>query len=497
MAYGDTWVEQLAAPEGDYRGLASSAAGDVLYAANYDYPLTLLKSTDRGATWSSVRTSAIGSFTGRGRYVACSGDGQAVYMPTNGGAIHVSLDGGSTWNTYGGTKNWDCVACSADGSVAYAVTYTQQEAYLSTDSGETWTLIESIASGIADYSYVGCACSSNGSVVYLCTLRGVLKSTDSGATWNVIVAEDLNGGETIHSVATSADGSCVFIGTDNSIFVSTNSGTSFAQASVAAADCYSIACSSDGSRALGVGGSDSLYVTEDSGATWTAVGPTSNSWSAVAVSGNGALLSAGQYWSRLFTSDNVISGGGTTVTLPGGYTYRPTPQYEGTYWVDRFFPGQPIGNQLMLFHVLAQSVDFTAGLASSQAACVTAPDAETVYSITANGIEVGTVTFAASETVGTFAAPSDFTLMPGGLLAIVAPSSPDASQADITFTLVSNGSIGVGNPRPVNLQGRVHTRCVVVGKLTQTPTLSGSVNTGKTRVNGKLSVTHNLAIFNG
>ena len=167
-----------------------------------------------------------------------------------------------------------------------------------------------------------------------------------------------------------------------------------------------------------------------------------------------------------------------------------------TYWVDRYVPGQPTGSQLMMYHVLAHTVTFPAGLASSQAACVTAPAAETVYSITHDGTEVGTCTFSPGANAGVFAAAADFTIDPGGLLGIVAPASPDASQADVTFTIVGNTAQGTGNPRPVNLYGEIKMSTSVTGRLTFVPSLAGRVRTGKTLVNGRLSVTHDLAIFN-
>jgi hypothetical protein len=93
---------------------------------------------------------------------------------------------------------------------------------------------------------------------------------------------------------------------------------------------------------------------------------------------------------------------------------------------------------LMLLHVAVMTVDFTAGLETSKAACITAPDAETIYSVQLDGSEVGTVTFATGSTVGLYAAPSDFQAIPGSLISIVAPAVPDASQADVTFTIVGS-----------------------------------------------------------
>lgn len=107
-----------------------------------------------------------------------------------------------------------------------------------------------------------------------------------------------------------------------------------------------------------------------------------------------------------------------------------------SYRVDRYTPGIPSAEQLMLFHAVVSTVNYPEALPGSQAVCVTAPDAETVYSVQLDSVEVGTVTFGLGDTVGQFAAPADFQAVPGSLLSIVAPAAPDASQSDVTFTLV-------------------------------------------------------------
>lgn len=168
-----------------------------------------------------------------------------------------------------------------------------------------------------------------------------------------------------------------------------------------------------------------------------------------------------------------------------------------TYGIVLFYPDKPAADELMLSHVLAQSIDFTAGLPTSRAKAETAATAETVFSIQHDATEVGTVTFAAAGTTGTYAAAADFTIAPGELFKIVAPATPDATLADITFTVTGTTTAGTVSPKPVDIKGTVKVRAVVVGKLSFTPDLAGSVTMGKTLVNGKLSVTHDLAVFNG
>lgn len=167
-----------------------------------------------------------------------------------------------------------------------------------------------------------------------------------------------------------------------------------------------------------------------------------------------------------------------------------------TYGIVLFYPDSPQADELMLLHVLAQSIDFTDGLPGSQALASTAATAETVFSIQYEGVEVATCTFAAAGTVGTYAATSEFTIAPGETFSIVAPASPDATLADITFTITGTTTAGTTAPSPVNMEGEITMSTAVTGCLSFVPSLAGSIRTGKTQVNGRISVTHDWAIFN-
>ena len=166
-----------------------------------------------------------------------------------------------------------------------------------------------------------------------------------------------------------------------------------------------------------------------------------------------------------------------------------------TYGIVLFYPDKPSASELMLLHVLAQSIDFTDGLPGGQALAGTAATAETVFSIQREGVEVGTCTFAAAGTTGTYAAASEFTIGPGETFSIVGPSTPDATLADITFTVVGTTTAGTSAPSPVNLEGAITLSTSVTGRLSSVPGLAGSIRTGKTQVNGRLSITHDWSLF--
>ena len=167
-----------------------------------------------------------------------------------------------------------------------------------------------------------------------------------------------------------------------------------------------------------------------------------------------------------------------------------------TYGIVLFYPDKPTGDELILLHVLAQSIDFADGLPGSQALAATAATAETVFSIQHEGVEVGTCTFSAAGAVGAYAAAAEFTIAAGETFSIVAPATADATLADITFTVTGTTTAGTTAPSPVNLEGAISMTTVCTGRLTSVPELVGSISTGKARVNGRLSVTHDIGVFN-
>jgi hypothetical protein len=106
------------------------------------------------------------------------------------------------------------------------------------------------------------------------------------------------------------------------------------------------------------------------------------------------------------------------------------------YGIVLFYPGTPDGDELMLLHALTQAVKFSAGLPESKAVSVTAATAETVFSIKHDGTQVATCTFAAGQSVGTFTAAASFVIPINGKFTITAPSTPDATLTDVSFTVV-------------------------------------------------------------
>lgn len=107
------------------------------------------------------------------------------------------------------------------------------------------------------------------------------------------------------------------------------------------------------------------------------------------------------------------------------------PCYDVVCWLG----AAPTANQVLLFHKFARTVVFPSSLTGSQGHAKTAATAQTDFDIQKNGSSVGTMRFAASGTTPSFIFSSQQTFSAGDRLDVIAPGSPDATLASITFTL--------------------------------------------------------------
>jgi hypothetical protein len=98
--------------------------------------------------------------------------------------------------------------------------------------------------------------------------------------------------------------------------------------------------------------------------------------------------------------------------------------------------GKPNASEVLLRLKFTRSVQFSDDFSGSYAFSEVAANASSVFSIKKNGAEVGTITFAASGTTGTFATSGgSVSFAAGDILKIVAPGSQDSTLADIGITL--------------------------------------------------------------
>jgi hypothetical protein len=101
-----------------------------------------------------------------------------------------------------------------------------------------------------------------------------------------------------------------------------------------------------------------------------------------------------------------------------------------------FYPGVPTASALVTRVPLARAVVFPASLTNSVFKARVAATAQTDFDVQKNGSSFGTIRFAAAGTTATFIAASQTTFAAGDVLSIIAPTSPDATLADIGGVLV-------------------------------------------------------------
>lgn len=103
--------------------------------------------------------------------------------------------------------------------------------------------------------------------------------------------------------------------------------------------------------------------------------------------------------------------------------------------VATFVGGKPGNSELVNVFVAAGAFSLPSGLTGSRASAGTAATAAASITITKNGASVGSVNFAAGQTVGTFTFTAQTAFSAGDRLGFVAQATADATLADIAVTL--------------------------------------------------------------
>ena len=137
-----------------------------------------------------------------------------------------------------------------------------------------------------------------------------------------------------------------------------------------------------------------------------------------------------------FPSMNIVGGGLQGLADVPAYTYAVVGAGQASVdLVSGSYHGKPTADLVLQSYVFAASAVAPAGLPGSQGAAATAATAATTFSIRKNGTQIGTTTFAAAASTAMFAMASA-TFNPGDVLAIVAPATPDATLADLAWTIM-------------------------------------------------------------
>lgn len=116
---------------------------------------------------------------------------------------------------------------------------------------------------------------------------------------------------------------------------------------------------------------------------------------------------------------------------------NPT-KFDPVYIIGVSSPGAFTDDQLVLLHVVSGSedVELRKRLPNSIVKCGTAPTGSISFDIQVNAVSKGSADIDAAATTGEFTWTSDVTLNPGDIIKIIAPSTADATLADLALTLV-------------------------------------------------------------
>lgn len=251
-------------------------------------------SNDSGASWKA-HWGVNGGVSTNWQAVACSDDGRVLVGGKSSGYLWISTDYGNNWYQRHISKSWKGAACSNDGTIIYVCATNGSHIYKSTDSGVTWS---EMTTSLGTRYWQDIACSPDGSIVGAVTSspagkKGFYKSINGGSTWTV---SSFVGDSNYTAVGLSADGSKAVVSVNPSyVYVSSNGGVNWsAQTSLGTAAWSAVTCSDDGTKLVAVtatGGVEAAWTSDDGGTSWTKQTklPT-RSWTGAASSSNGKVV---------------------------------------------------------------------------------------------------------------------------------------------------------------------------------------------------------------
>ncbi|MBV9814716.1 MAG: hypothetical protein JO229_03070, partial [Alphaproteobacteria bacterium] len=138
-----------------------------------------------------------------------------------------------------------------------------------------------------------------------------------------------------------------------------------------------------------------------------------------------------------FASMNIVGGGLQSLASLPAYTYTIKGSGQSSsIIVTGSFGGKPTANLVLQSYVFAGSATLPAGLAGSRGTAATAATATTTFIIRKNSTNVGTMVFAAAAMAATFTMSSATAFSAGDVLTLVAPAAPDATLANLAWTIL-------------------------------------------------------------
>jgi hypothetical protein len=211
------------------------------------------------------------------------------------GSILASSDSGATWTEriVDGVY-WNTVAASANGQTLVAV--GNGLVYISTNGGVDWT-----QSSLPVSDWRQPAVSGDGLTIVVNDMyggNGIYVTTNGGVSWDVRATKDNQGHSfsAANGITMTADSHVAYVGTAGGYFKSIDLGTIWVKMTIPQALTIGGAAASDDGTTLvmvdgGQGSGGFVYVSNDSGASWTQQTVTAQrAWRSAYVSGDSSLL---------------------------------------------------------------------------------------------------------------------------------------------------------------------------------------------------------------
>lgn len=248
-------------------------------------------------------TLTLPSNPGIGTLLRISGSGAGGWkLGQNAGqsivTVNLGLPAGQSFVTTSNSQAWKSVASSANGMNLIAA-YGIGNIYYSHDGGFSWAKSDATNT----LNWVGVASSANGlRMVAVANGNRVATSINGGVNWTL---QTPSPAAAWGCVASSADGiKLVAAVPASSVYTSTNGGTNWTAHTVTASEpsWASVASSTDGTKLFAVGGgSTPVWMSTDSGNTWTNHGP-GIGWTGIACSADGTKVVATANNGNIYTS---------------------------------------------------------------------------------------------------------------------------------------------------------------------------------------------------
>jgi hypothetical protein len=270
-------------------------------------------STTGGSTWTQTSAptndwlSIVGSADGTKLFAI--GSNLQAGVPGVGSLIYQSLDSGTTWTrTSAPTNRWTCLGLSADGTQLFAGAASAYggQIYLSRDSGNTWT-----RTGAPSAAWQAMVSSADGSRAVAVSIDGWVIRLPYTGPWELGESFVTDNGDSV-AAACSANGSSVLAATQSQLYLSRDSGTTWTPTRAPSNTWTSLAASADGIKLLAAAQNGSVFLSSDVGSNWM---QTATYGRPVACSADGTTLLVADL-GVVHTSDTAGANWKTTWLLP-------------------------------------------------------------------------------------------------------------------------------------------------------------------------------------